>query len=216
MVLMGSYTDQDKHCSPKRMNIIDPDHVATDHDFLRAVIENHPLDPSLADSVRKLIIEEITDILSSPARIKHYPETKQVILQMTREVPCLPEYRYILLHEFTHIIDCINPSFRFSEAKKAILAGMEQVKLEEFWNVYIDSRLNSLGLFQLGKMDRNIHCMVDGHLEVIPFTIEGKMLRHTSFLRSRGLSNAVLLVKDFWDNPQKPRTFDDLISLATQ
>lgn len=198
------------------MKINDPDRIVPDYEALRVVVENHPLSASLVDSVLELNIEEITYKLSSPARIDYQPEAKLVILQMTREVPCLPEYRYILLHEFTHIIDRINPSFHFSTTKKDELAAMEQVKLEEIWNVYIDSRLHALGLFQLGEMDRNINCVENGHLKLIPFTIEGKMLRHISFLRSRGLSNAASLVKDIWNNPQTFRNFDDLIDMARQ
>ena len=81
----------------------------------------------------------------------------------------------------------------------------------ELWNIYIDARLNSHGLFKLGENDNNVLCRINGKLQKAPYSIEGKLLCHISFLRSRGFINADSIIRDFWQHPEKIKSYDDFI-----
>ena len=118
---------------------------------------------------------------------------------------------FILYHEFSHIIDRIDPDFGYSDEKKELLTDPEKLCVMELWNIYIDSRLNNHDLFRLGENDNNVLCRINGKLQKAPYSIEGKLLCHISFLRSRGFIDADSIVREFWQHPLKIRSYDDFI-----
>jgi hypothetical protein len=122
-------------------------------------------------------------------------------------------YEYILYHEFGHIADRLNPKFRYSDESRLALSKTEQVMFMELWNLYIDARLNHFGHFKLTKIAMGGYCRIDGKLQRAPFSIEGKLLRHISCLRSGNIDNADQIVRSIWENPLLPRSYDDLINL---
>jgi len=139
-----------------------------------------------------------------------------VTLYLTHSISKWNNFEYILYHEFTHIADRTNPLFGFADDKRDSLSDEEQLCLMEIWNVFIDSRLNFHNLFRLGNNDKRIYCTINGKLQLAPFSIEGKLLRHMSFLRSRGIQNADIIVRNVWNNPNISHSYDDLIKIIKE
>jgi hypothetical protein len=50
----------------------------------------------------------------------------------------------ILLHEFSHFLDALDPEFEYSLALKKSLTPKESYRLQDFWNDYINCRLTRL------------------------------------------------------------------------
>jgi hypothetical protein len=192
------------------MTINDPEKLVRDCDMLRKLVATHPLAHGQLDAA----IEALEVKRSNDPSIEYDIDRGTAILRLGPHVANLPEYEYILLHEFAHVADRIAPSFGYSDQKRNALDDCGQLKLMEIWNIYIDARLNYHGLFKLGKNDRDIYCTIDGKLQKAPYSIEGKLQRHISFLRSRRMTQAEATVREIWGNPQKPRTYADLISLV--
>ena len=62
--------------------------------------------------------------------------------RLVRDTPFDPSgLRKTLLHEFTHLVDALDPGFRYSPEKKLSLSRIERAVLMDLWNGYIDRRL---------------------------------------------------------------------------
>ncbi len=107
----------------------------------------------------------------------------------------------------------MNPKFAYSESERAALSESDNIMFREIWNLYIDARLNHYGHFRLTKIAMGGFCRIDGKLQRTPFSIEGKLLRHISCLRSGNIDNADQIVRNIWEKPLIYRSYDDLINL---
>lgn len=196
------------------MKIFDQEHLLPNEQPIHRAIEQHPLHPKLIEWIEEvqILVEERKN--SAGVRIEYDRYLRSSVLYLTRDILELPEYEYILLHEFTHVGDRIDQQFGYSDELRYSLSDVAQLKLMELWNVHIDSRLNQHGLFKLGEQDKGIYCMINGKLQVAPYTIEGKLVRHISFLRSRGMPEAEETIKKIWQFPYHIQTFSELFELA--
>jgi len=191
------------------MNIVDKENLVPSREIFHSVINSHPFGENLATYISTLCISSDK---AGPC-INFDKENNVATLYISKNDHVLDNFEYILYHEFSHIVDRSNVAFCYSDEKKNQLSDNERLCVMELWNVYIDSRLNNHGLFQLGENDKNIYCSYNGKLQKAPYSIEGKLLRHISFLASRGVENAETIVRDLWDNPDKFISYDDLIKL---
>lgn len=191
------------------MNIIDKENLIPNHEIIHRVFNSHPYGENLENYISTLCLSSNE---SGPC-INFDNESKVATLYIAKNDPVLDNFEYILHHEFFHIIDRSNAEFCYSDEKKNQLSDNAQLCVMEIWNVYIDSRLNNYSLFQLGENDKNIYCRYKGKLKKAPYSIEGKLVRHISFLASRGIKNAETIVRDLWNNPDKFISYDDLIGL---
>ena len=194
------------------MKIIDPNNLIPDHSVLKRVIKIHPFSANLYQQIHDITVSEDDSEIASP-RVNFNHETCEVILYLDPLLYQRSNYEYILYHELSHVADRLNPNFAYSEELKSSLSDHERYALMEVWNLYIDSRLNHFGLFQLGENDRGVYCRINGKLQIPPFSIEGRLLRYISSLRSSGIKSADSLVKDIWENPMVFRSYRVLISL---
>lgn len=198
------------------MKIIDPDQILPDHDSLQRIANSHPLRPNLDQRIDTIVICEIKPTLRSGPSIEFDNESRIGKLNLFQNNYKLDNFEYILFHEFSHVADRINPDFKYSDIKKESLSDTEKLIVMELWNVYIDARLNHHQLFRLGESDRNIRYLTNGKQQIAPFTIEGKLLLHISFVQSRGFHRADSIIRDIWGTPNKFRSYDDLIRLVTE
>lgn len=194
------------------MKINDPDKLIPNHDVIYRIVNSHPLGHDLEEDIDTLLVHRSA---KGPS-IKFDNKSHIATLYLSENDHTLNNYEYILYHEFSHIVDRTKLAFGYSDEKKKLLSDCEQLCVMELWNIYIDARLNCYHLFQLGKNDENIYCRINGRLQKAPFTIEGKLLCHISFLTSRGVGNADSIVRDLWQNPEKDRPYDDLIKLIKE
>ena len=194
-----------------KIQIIDPHNLAGERSILIGVIQNHPLCPQLPDRVKTIVFAK-----SHKESIEYDLRKKNIVLNLSISSHKNKNYKYVLFHEFSHVADKINSEFKYSDQLKNSLADKENILLMELWNVYIDSRLNYHGLFMLGPDDANVYARVNRKLQKLPFTIEGKVLGHISFLSSRGFREAKFVVEEIWNNPQKSISYVHLIQLVKQ
>jgi len=191
------------------MKICDPDKLIPDPDVIHRIVRSHPFGQGLKDEIDTVLV----DRSANGPSIQFDSESCTATLYLGEDAHTLTNYEYILYHEFSHVVDRISLTFGYSDEKRGTLSDYKQLCVMELWNIYIDARLNHHHLFQLGKNDEGIYCSINGRLQKAPFTIEGKLLRHISFLRSRGVENADSIVRNLWQNPEGYRSYDDLIRL---
>jgi hypothetical protein len=189
------------------MDIIDPHELIPNKSVINEVIMSHPCCHVMMPAITNIHVEKA--------------ETESIIVQGATITLFLQEcssrrdnFRYVLFHELYHVADRLNPEFEFDDNVKQTLATIEGQNLMELWNLFIDARLHKLGLFELDENDRGLYGTVNGKLQEIPFTIEGKQLRHISFLASRGVPEAENLVRRIWTNPPTKFTYRTLANLA--
>lgn len=191
------------------MIIRDPGHILPQEELLRQAITQHPVHPNLGQWLDEICVA----VAPSGAQIEHDPNKRSATLGLPRNMPQLPEYEYVLLHEFTHVGDRVDPSFEYRDDEKRALAGQAYFKFVELWNVYIDSRLHHHGKFVLGEHDKD-SCMINGKAQIPPYSIEGKLLRHISALSSARMPQAEETVREIWRCPERRITFGELVALA--
>ena len=194
------------------MKIIDSDNLIPDHGVIDRVVNTHPFSSNICQKIQALTVANDDSEIVNP-RISFNHETLEAILYVVPQLYQFSNYEYILYHELGHVADRLNPKFGYSDVIKSSLSDMEQYGLMEVWNLYIDARLHHYGLFQLGRNDKNIYCRINGKLQIAPYSIEGKLLRHISSLRSAKIDNADSIVKGIWENPMVFRSYNELISL---
>ena len=178
--------------------------------MIHRIVRTHPFGQGLEDKIDTVTIERSAN---GPS-IQFDKESCAATLFLGEDFHALANCEYILYHEFSHVVDRTNHSFGYSDEKRDCLNDYQQLCVMELWNEYIDARLNRHHLFQLGWNDEGIYCRINGKLKEAPFTIEGKLLRHISFLRSRGMKDAEKVVRSLWQESEAPRSYDDLIGLA--
>jgi len=194
------------------MKIIDPNNLIPDHSVLKRVIKTHPFSANLYQQIHSITVSEDNSKIPNP-RVNLNHETCEVILYLDPLLYQRSNYEYILYHELGHVADRLNPKFAYLEELKSSLSDHERYDLMTVWNLYIDSRLNHYGLFQLGENDRGGFCNINGKFKIPPYSIEGRLLRHISSLRRSEIQNAESAVNDIWENPMFFRYYRELISL---
>jgi hypothetical protein len=194
-----------------KIEIIDKDALVPDRGIIAEVIERHPVSEELRTHVQTIVIEK-----ADKESIEYDFYSKKVILNLTQNSHEKENYKYILFHEFSHVADKARSEFDYSEELKNSLTDLEKSLVMELWNVYIDSRLNYYGLFMLGPNDANVYGTINGKLQKLPFSIEGKLLGHIAFLASRGFQGAKFIVEDIWNNPQRMISYNDLIQIVKE
>lgn len=194
-----------------KIEIIDQQGLVPDKGIIREVIDRHPIYKELCIHVKTIIIEK-----ADKESIEYDFYSKKVILNLTQNSHEKENFKYILFHEFSHIADKTRVEFGYSEEVKNSLTDLEKSLVMELWNVYIDSRLNYYGLFMLGPSDTKVYGTIDGKLQKLPFTIEGKLLGHIAFLASRGFQDAKFIVKDIWNNSQRMISYNDLNQIVKE
>lgn len=192
------------------MIIRDPEHILPNEEIFRQVIAQHPVHPKLGEWLEEVCVA----VVEQGTSIEYDSNKRSAILHLAEHTPQLPEYEYILLHELTHVGDRVDPSFAYSEECRHSLADVLELKMMELWNIYIDSRLHHHGKFVLGEQDKGVYCTINETFQMAPFSIEGKLLRHMSFLRARGMPEAEKAVREIWRCPDRKLSFGGLIDLA--
>jgi len=196
------------------MKIHDPYHLIPDHGAVYHIVMTHPLCPYLLDRIREVKVLPIELDSHQGPSIAYDQIEQEVKLYVAPNTASKNNYDYILYHEFSHVADRLNPAFGYSDEIMFSLSDTGQCNVKELWNVYIDARLHHQGLFKLGDNDKNVHCMINGKLQKLPFSIEGKLMEYTSFLNSRGIRDAQRIVQEIWDDPNLLRSFQDLVAIV--
>ncbi len=196
------------------MKISDPHLLIPDHSVLHQIIGNHPFSQGLLDEIREVKVLSVEQNRNQGPRIEYDQRKQKAKLYVSSDTSSRINYSYILYHEFSHVADRLNPAFAYSDEIRFSLSDIEQLNVMELWNLYIDARLHLHGLFELGENDRNVYCMIDGKLQKLPFSIEGKLVAHSSFLSSRGIRDAQRIVREIWDNPSLSRSYPELVVLV--
>ncbi|OEU60214.1 MAG: hypothetical protein BBJ57_09190 [Desulfobacterales bacterium PC51MH44] len=194
-----------------QIEIIEQQALVPDKGIIAEVIERHPISKELCIHVKTIFIEK-----AEKESIEYDVYSKKVILNLTQNSHEKENFKYILFHEFSHVANKARSDFNYSGEVKNSLTDLEKSLVMELWNVYIDSRLNYYGFFMLGPDDANVYGTVDGKLQKLPFTIEGKLLGHTAFLASRGFQDAKFVVEDIWNNPQRMTSYSNLIRIVKE
>jgi hypothetical protein len=197
------------------MEIIDKNNLIPDHKVINRVVKRHPFSSDLWTQIKKVSVKSKKKADIGGPSIEFDHATHEVILYVFPNMAEKSNYEYILYHEFGHVADRLNPEFGYSDQIKYSLSDTEQVILMELWNLYIDARLQHHNLFRLDKKERPTHSMINGKLQELPCTIQGKLMRHVSFIESRGIVEAERIVKQIWENPEKSISYQDIISIVT-
>lgn len=195
------------------MEIIDDDNLIPNKDIIEKVIKEHPFYESIDKKINRLIIRKCSN---NTENIDINLENGDVTLCVFEMTFLKTNYNYILYHEIGHIADILNPEFKYSIIKKESLDNLVKLKLTEIWNVYIDARLNDKNLFDLGADNENVYARINGKMQKLPNSIEGKLIGHISFLESRGLKNAKQIVENIWYNPNNHLSYDDMIEIINK
>lgn len=196
------------------MNIIDNNNLILDKNLLIRVIKKHPLNNNLYNLINNLVVDLLSKNDTTPARIDLNLLNNNVTLFIKPETPSENNYEYILFHEFSHIADRYNPKFKYSNKIRDSLTNVQRENVMEIWNLYIDARLNDEKLFHLSNNCKKEYSKINGKLQELPHSIEGKLMGHISFLGSRGVKNAENIVRKIWQNPDNFLSYQDIIELA--
>ena len=200
-----SYRDSEE--SP--VKIIDPDNILRDQSALIKVIQGHPFSATLCRDINSVTIEEPLEGQCISVSLKD----GNVTLFIYRDTQDEDNFHHVLYHEFGHVADRFNPSFRYSKEQRDALSCHERENLIELWNVYIDARLNRARLFQLPTHGQ-CAVRVEGKLRLVPHSIETKLCMHANFLSSRNFQNASDVVDHIWKNPEQFLSFQDMLDLV--
>lgn len=193
------------------MNINDPEKLIPIQSLIIDVINTHPFYNKLSEQINDIDIEEATQ--EQYTGIIFDLDSHDIILRIEKEAYKQNNFLHVLYHEFGHVADKLNSSFLFSTERNMALSGKERDILNEIWNIYIDSRLNSKGLFQLCENEIPICGSINGKHKTFEHNINGRLEKHISFLESRGISQAEKLVHEIWNNPNKLISYSDIICI---
>lgn len=191
--------------------IIDHKSLLPDKNIILEVIKSHPLCQELYNHIETVVITE-----ANKESIEYDYYHRKVVLNLSVNSYSKENFKYILFHEFSHIADKVRPAFKYSEELKTSLSDLEKLLVMELWNVYIDSRLNYYGLFMLGPNDKNVYGTINGKFQELPFSVEGKLCGHISFLTSGGFQDAEAVIESIWNNPGHNLSYVDLILIIKQ
>ncbi len=175
--------------------------------LLAQVTKRHPFYSDLASNIKTLNVYEKD---SQGVRID-MDEHRNVHLTIH---PILrPSNRdiYILYHEFGHIADRLHPNFRYDHAQRLALTAVQEQCFLQLWNLYIDARLNTQGLFSL-PVAGEVRIRVDNQIYNLPRTeLSTYLLEAAAHLSQNGINRAGSLVKSIWDHPERTLSFQDLL-----
>ncbi len=197
------------------MEISDPQNLIPDHSVIERIVKMHPFSSDLWLQIEKVSVKSHEEADDTGPRIEFNHATHETILYVITNMAEKSNFEYILYHEFGHIADRFNPEFGYSDQARYSLTDIEQANLMELWNLYIDARLHYHELFRLDEEERPTYSMVNGKLKKLPCTIQGKLMAHVSFLRSRGIAKAERIIREIWENPKKPMSYQDMIFIVT-
>lgn len=191
------------------MQIIDKDNILPSPKVLEDVIANHPFHSSLSSQLKTVTIRQP----NHNERIQIQTDGNDVTLIIYPFDSMNEQQRYILFHEFGHVADRLTPAFGYSETARNNLSDRQRVNFIQLWNLYIDARLNHLGIYHYfqGQFIR----ITNGKAEFVERTQETQLLERKDFLSKRGFSNADI-VHDIWDHPEKVYSCNDLIDIIKQ
>ena len=199
------------------MKIFDPEKLIPDHECLIKVVASHPFDNSLVTKISQINIRLSENYIAEGFYIAHEDiETDVdkgiVILGVGRYTHLKLDYNSILYHEFGHVADRMDANFQYSEDLKNELSDSGKTCVMELWNVYINSRLNAVGLYMTSGSD----CcgILNGEEHVFPGTIEGDLMAHMSNLEGAGFSYKLAkeLIENIWKYPNEPLTYPMMIT----
>jgi len=197
------------------MEISDPNNLIPDHSVIERVVKTHPFSSDLCFQIKKVIVKSHQEADDGAPSIKLDHATHETILYVGPNMAEKRNYEYILYHEFGHVADRLSPEFGYSDQAKYSLTDIEQENLMKLWNLYIDARLHHHDLFRLDEEQRPTCSMINGKLQKLPCTIQGKLMAHVSFLKSRGIAEPERVVREIWKNPEKRISYQDMISIVT-
>jgi len=192
------------------MMILDPEELLNGVDLVQEVLQNHPFSPPLTnvlDTVEVVVSEQCG---VPTEQIETSLSERKVVLGLGHSSRNKSTFRYILFHEFGHVADRANPAFGYSEELKQSLSTPERITVMELWNVFIDSRLNVAGVFELAD-EPACYSMKHGWL---PTGIEGKLLGHAVMMENQGIpyGQALKVVRECWDGrPPNMWSYQDMV-----
>jgi len=197
------------------MKIIDPNNLIPDYTVIERIVKTHPFSCDLWSQIKKVIVKSHEEADNGGPRIEFDHDTYETIIYVAPDIAERGNYEYILYHEFGHVADRLSLKFGYSHQARFSLSDIEQVNLMELWNLYIDARLHHHNLFRLDEQEKPTYSMINGKLRKLPCTIQGKLMAHGSFIKSRGITEAERIVKEIWENPEKSISYQDMISIVT-
>lgn len=191
------------------VKIIDRDNILRDQCALIKVIQGHPFSATLCRDIHSITIKEPIEGQGISVSLND----GDVTLFIYRDTQDEDNFHHILYHEFGHVADRFNPSFKYSEEQRDALSCHERENLIELWNLYIDARLNRAGLLRLPTHGQ-FAVRVEGERRLVPPSIGAKLWMHANFLSSRNFQNASDVVDRIWKNPGQFLSFQDMLDLV--
>lgn len=193
------------------MKIFDPEGLIPNHEHLIGIFASHPFDDSLVTKISQIIVRLSERIGIAQENIETDENKGEVFLGVGKSTHLKKDYNSILYHEFGHVADRMDAKFQYSEDLKSELSESEQICVMELWNVYINSRLHTVGLYtSSGSKCRGT---LNGVRQTFPGTIEGDLMVHMATLEREGFSYkcAKEIIEAIWKYPNKPLTYPTMI-----
>ena len=189
------------------MKIVDYQNLV-DPGLLEWIAKQHPLYSDIGSEIKLLYVQE-KDHRGIRIEMDH---TGNVTLTIHPILRPTQRDEYILYHEFGHIADRLNPSFRYDQDRRLRLSHAQEECFLQLWNVFIDARLHRHGVFCLpsgGEVDIS----VDNVTYRLPRSeISTYLLEACAHLSQRGIPKPGALVTDIWNHPERFLTFEDLLA----
>ena len=192
------------------MKIIDKKNLIPDKNVLIKIAKEHPSGRNLYNDINTLTIELST---SNTENIYFDMNTKDATLCVFEGTALEDNFESILYHEFFHIADRLDPKFKYSDEKKDALTQVERRCVMELWNLYIDTRLNSKGLFVVWKGSSFLK--IGGKIQICHnMTIDIRIRHSINFLKARGVNEAEQIVRKIWKNSDHYLSYNDMINIV--
>lgn len=199
------------------MKIFDPEELMPNHEHLINVVVSHPFDDSLIAKISQIHIrlskiQLFEGVCIAHENIETDVDKGEVYLGVGKSTYLKKDYNSILYHEFGHVADRMDANFQYSEDLKNELSDFEKTCVMELWNVYINSRLNAVGLY---KTSGSECCgILNREAQTFPGTIEGDLMVHMATLECKGFSYKLAkeLIEDIWKHPNEPLTYPMMIT----
>ncbi len=196
------------------MKLHDPDRLIPNHDHLMRIVASHPFDRSLSDRIRQITVRRSEQFGIARENVEIDMDTAHVLLGIGESTPDKTNYDFVLYHEFGHVADIMCAEFEYSDELKRELSDTERICVMELWNVYINSRLNAVGLYApSGSVGLGT---LNGVRQRFPETSRGELMVHMATLEREGFSHkrAKELVLGIWEDPGVPWTYPGMIQEA--
>lgn len=196
------------------MKIIDTENLIPDHSHLVRIIASHPFDTTLVQKIRQITIRRSEVCGIAKENIETDEITGCVILGVGQDTCRKVDYDSILYHEFGHVADRISATFQYSEEQNQALNPLESKCVMKLWNVYIDSRLNAVGLYR--PSGKTCIGTLNGSIQTFTSSGEGILVAHMSELEHEGFSfiRAKEIVQCIWLNPTIIWTYPEIITVV--